>query len=77
MPLRETSAATWTEEVSPNELLERVRQRTHNEAWALSEDTHRQVVEQLTPWVAEHFDDPDKTAAVSSEFILYPIGGLS
>ena len=76
-PDRPVSAATWTEEVSPNELLERVRQRTHNEAWALSEATHREVVEQLTPWVAEHFENPDQAEAVSSEFILYPIGGLS
>ena len=39
--------------------------------------THRQVVEQLTPWVAEHFDDPDRKEPAKSEFILYAIGGLS
>ncbi|MEM1114718.1 MAG: class I SAM-dependent methyltransferase [Pseudomonadota bacterium] len=76
-PDRPVTAASWKEQVSPNELLTRVRERTHNEAWALSEETHREVVAQLTPWVAEHFDDPDRKQAARSEFILYAIGGLA
>ncbi len=74
---RPVTAARWTEQVSPRQLLERICERTHNEAWALSEDTHRQVVEQLSPWIEEHFADPDKVESVASEFILYPILGLS
>ncbi len=76
-PAAPVKAARWSERVSPRELLERVRNRTHNEAWALSEATHREVVEQLTPWVEEHFSDPDLPETARSEFVLYPIFGLS
>ncbi len=70
-------AAQWQEAASPRELLGRIRSRTHNEAWALAEDTHRAVVEQLEPWLAEQFDDPDAQGTCKSEFLLYPVAGLA
>lgn len=74
---RPIEATKWTERTSPAELMDKIRTRRHNETWALSEETHRVVVEAMGPWISDSFDDAEKTENVASSFTLYPVKGLA
>jgi len=71
------TVTSWVESESPNQIFERIRNRKHNETWALSEDTYAKVVSDMPAWIEQNFSDPDEVFESSSEFVLYPIRGLA
>lgn len=76
-PDKPITVASWIESESPNQILERIRNRQHNETWALSEETHAKVVADMPAWIEQNFTDPDEVFDSRSKFILYPIRGLA
>ena len=76
-PGRPVTACSWTETVSPRDILDRMASRTHNETWSLDENTLNGLMELITPWAEENIDDLDKKEDVKWEFGLYPITGLA
>ena len=76
-PGRPVTACSWTESVSPRDILERMASRTHNETWSLDDNTLNGLMELITPWAEENIDDLDKKEDVKWEFGLYPITGLA
>lgn len=71
------TVTSWVESESPNQILERIRNRKHNETWALNEETHAKVVGDMPAWIEQNFSNPDEVFDSKSEFILYPVRGLA
>ncbi|PJF45923.1 MAG: hypothetical protein CUN48_16420 [Candidatus Thermofonsia Clade 3 bacterium] len=66
----EILAAEWTECLSPARILHRMRQRMHNETWALSDDVLAAGLDMLEPWMRTTFDDLHAEEDVAWRFVL-------
>ena len=71
------TACTWTEPLSPRQVLERMAERTHNETWSLNDDQLDGLMERIRPWAEAHFDNLDAVEAVRWSFGLSAIRGLA
>ena len=76
-PGEEITGCSWTEEESGRDILQRMRNRTHNETWSLDDDTLNELMEEIEPWAQEEFDDLDTRETIHWQFGLYPITGLA
>ena len=71
------TVTSWIESESPNQIMSRIRDRKHNETWALSDETHAKVIAEIPPWIEQNFPDPDEVFDSKSDFVLYPVRGLA
>ena len=76
-PGKPVSVCTWTEAMSPREILDHMESRTHNETWSLGDGQLDGLMQLIRPWAEANFDDLDAGEDVGREFILYPVRGLS
>mgnify|MGYP000454034085 CR=1 FL=1 len=76
-PVGRDIACTWIETVSPNDILGRMQNRTHNETWSLGNEIHSQLMTQIRAWAAAEFDDLDAKEDVNWSFELFTVGGLA
>lgn len=67
---REVVAAEWTEHLSPASILHHMRERSHNETWALDDEVLAQGLSLLEPWVDQKFPDPTRDEAVMRRFVF-------
>ncbi len=70
-------ACSWTESLSPRDVLERMAERTHNETWSLNDEQLVDVMAQILPWAETHFDDLDAVEDVQWSFGLAAVAGLA
>lgn len=75
-PRQPIVAAEWTQEISPAQLLTRMRTRQQNETWALNDELLAATMTELEAYAAETFPDPEQVEEVQWSFQLMPIGGL-
>lgn len=66
----EILAAEWTECLSPAHILNRMRQRMHNETWSLDDGLLASGLAMLEPWLHESFDDLNAEEEVTWRFML-------
>ena len=71
------TACTWTESVSPRQVLERMAGRTHNETWSLNDQQLDGLMARIRPWAEAHFDDLDAVEEGEWAFGLSAIRGLA
>lgn len=72
----EISAAEWTECLSPARVLHRMRQRMHNETWALDDELLEAGLDLFEPWVRQTFDDIHAEEEVVWRFMMTMTYGL-
>lgn len=70
-------ACTWTEPLSPRQVLERMADRTHNETWSLNDEQLGGLMERIVPWAEANFDDLDAVEDVHWSFGLSAVAGLA
>lgn len=71
------TACTWTEALSPRQVLERMADRTHNETWSLNDEQLGGLMERIVPWAESNFDDLDAVEDVQWSFGLSAVAGLA
>ena len=71
------TACTWTESLSPRQVLERMADRTHNETWSLNDEQLGGLMERIVPWAESNFDDLDAVEDVRWTFGLSAIAGIA
>ncbi len=69
-------ACTWTEALSPQEILERMANRTHNETWSLNDAQLTALMARIRPWAQANFANLDAKEEVQWSFALHPVRGL-
>ncbi len=68
---KERIAAEWTETLSPNQLLAKMKAREQNETWQLEEELFRESLARLEKWVETNIQSPEKEEHVVWRFLLY------
>ena len=71
------TACTWTEALSPRDVLERMAGRTHNETWSLNDAQLAVLMERIRPWAQANFSDLDAKEEVQWSFALHAVRGLA
>lgn len=68
---KERIAAEWTETLSPNQLLAKMKAREQNETWQLDEELFRESLARLEAWIKTNIQSPEKEEAIVWRFLLY------
>ncbi len=68
---KEYIAAEWTETLSPNELLAKMKAREQNETWQLEDVLFHEALARLETWMDSNIQSPDKEETVVWRFLLY------
>lgn len=71
------TACTWSESLSPRQVLKRMAERTHNETWSLNDDQLDGLMQQIEPWAKANFQDMDAVEDVQWAFGLSAVAGLA
>ena len=66
----EAVAAEWVLQVSPNERMQQVEQKTDAESWILPQELFDEVVKRLYAYARDKWDDMDAPQPVTRRFIL-------
>lgn len=70
------TAATWHTALSPQELLEQMAARAHNETWMLNDALLAATLERLGAWAQETWEDISRPEQVERRFVLTVTRGL-
>jgi len=76
-PEAQFTACEWTETLSPQDVLQRMAERTHNETWALSEAHLSGLMARIQPWAEDEFAELDAPETVHWSFALVAVRGLA
>ena len=71
------TACSWTEPLSPRQVLDRMAVRAHNETWSLNDEQLNGLMARIRPWAEANFDDLDTIEDVRWSFALSAIRGLA
>ncbi len=68
---KERIAAEWTETLSPNQLLAKMKAREQNETWQLDDELFRESLARLEAWIEANIQSPEKEEIIVWRFLLY------
>lgn len=68
---KERIAAEWTETLSPNQLLAKMKAREQNETWQLEEELFCQALARLETWIKTNIQSADREETVVWRFLLF------
>ena len=71
------TACSWTEPLSPKQVLDRMAERAHNETWSLNDEQLNGLMAHIRPWAAANFEDLDAVEEVRWSFGLSAVRGLA